>query len=89
MIIYKYMASTPNDFVKHEIAEWGFDYVDEMFANGYEPVLENGVWFWGDKFLRIIHATSDNSCDVLSSDSRDLSLTGAFGAFGSLTAQAA
>lgn len=64
-IIYGYMATTPEDFVKHEISEWGFDYVDEMFDKGYEPTLVNGVWSWSVRLLRTVDATSDNSCNLV------------------------
>lgn len=42
----KIITTTIEDFVKAEIDEWGFDYVDEKFAQGYEPIFVNGVWCW-------------------------------------------
>lgn len=40
------ITTTAEDFVKSEIDEWGFDYVEAKFADGYEPTLVNGVWLW-------------------------------------------
>lgn len=74
-IIYGHMATTPDDFIKQEIAEWGFDYVDEMFDKGYEPTLVNGVWIWNVQLLRIIHASDNDSCDAISSNSCNLVLS--------------
>lgn len=42
----KLLIETANDFVLREVEEWGWDYVDEKFASGYEPTLINGVWCW-------------------------------------------
>jgi hypothetical protein len=61
----KIITTTAEDFVKSEIDEWGFDYVDDMFAQGYEPTLINGVWLWGEKdVLRILSPinVSSNTC---------------------------
>lgn len=42
----KIITTTIEDFIKAEIDEWGFDYVEGKFASGYEPHLVNGVWCW-------------------------------------------
>lgn len=43
--------SAINEFVKREIEVWGFEYVEDLFDNGYEPTLladANGSvkWAW-------------------------------------------
>lgn len=61
--------TTANDFVKQQAEEWGWDYVEQKFAEGLEPVLVNGVWCWYDvQFLRTVHVDSDNSSSTLPSD---------------------
>lgn len=42
----KIITTTLEDFVNEEISEWGFDYVEQKFAEGYEPTFTNGVWLW-------------------------------------------
>lgn len=37
---------TTEEWVKREIAEWGFDYVEYLFAVGYEPTLTALGWRW-------------------------------------------
>ena len=42
----KIITTTIEDFVTAEIEEWGFEYVEAKFAEGYEPALVNGVVCW-------------------------------------------
>lgn len=53
-------TQTITEFVNKEIETWGFDYVEELFDSGYEPVLlaeANGstkyVWLLGAKMPAI------------------------------------
>jgi hypothetical protein len=46
----KIITTSYEDFIKSEIKEHGFDYVEAQFLMGYEPAFTNGVWLWaGDK----------------------------------------
>lgn len=45
MIHYKDKA-TIDDFVKAEVEEHGWEYVDALFDLGYEPMAPNGFWIW-------------------------------------------
>lgn len=45
MILYK-TASTADDFIRAEVEEHGWDYVEGKFALGYEPMAPNGFWVW-------------------------------------------
>lgn len=35
-----------NEWVKREIEQWGFDYIEYLFALGYEPTLTALGWRW-------------------------------------------
>lgn len=35
-----------HEWVKKEIDEWGFDYIEFLFADGYEPTLTSLGWRW-------------------------------------------
>ncbi len=40
---------TKEQFVKEQINTWGFDYIEELFDKGYEPILVHGAdtkWVW-------------------------------------------
>lgn len=37
---------TEEEFIKREIDEWGFDYVEGQFARGYTPKFDKGIWEW-------------------------------------------
>lgn len=45
MILYK-ETSTIDDFVRAEVEEHGWEYVDALFDSGYEPMAPNGFWVW-------------------------------------------
>jgi len=42
----KIVTTIANDFIRSEVNEWGWEYVDSKFDEGYEPMLVNGVWVW-------------------------------------------
>lgn len=75
----KIITTTANDFIKQEVDEYGWDYVDDMFAQGYEPTLINGVWLWGEQDVLRIHShinVSSNTCGTrLLRDRNSISLT--------------
>lgn len=68
----KIIYTTEEDFIKQEIAEHGFDYVDRQFELGYIPALiqPEGFWCWaknrGNDVLRSM-ATSSDTSDIRSS----------------------
>lgn len=38
---------TKEEFVDKEIRTWGFDYIEQLFNDGYEVVLtDDGKWAW-------------------------------------------
>lgn len=37
---------TTNEWVKREIELWGYDYIEYLFALGYEPTLTSLGWRW-------------------------------------------
>jgi len=41
-----YWPQTEDEFIVSETKEYGFEWVDEQFARGYEPKEVNGVWLW-------------------------------------------
>lgn len=45
-MIHYIETSTADDFIKSEVAEHGWDYVEAQFELGYEPAAHNGVWIW-------------------------------------------
>lgn len=68
----KIITTTIEDFVKAELDEWGFDYVEAKFAEGYEPCFVNGYWEWHVKQSDNIGAIGSNSLgtDLSSSTNR-------------------
>lgn len=76
----KIITTNADDFVRAEVDEWGFDYVEAKFATGYEPTLVNGVWCWykaGDsdvaiQLLQPIHGVSNSSSSSLHNPSNSV-----------------
>jgi len=70
------VTTTYEDFVKNEIAEHGYDYVEAQFLLGYEPLRQNGVWVWGKnvttQLLRSIDVGSNNRSDTISRNNTGL-----------------
>lgn len=57
----KIITTSADDFIRAEVAEWGWDYVDAKFAEGYEPTLINGVWCWYHVPIFVLRPLYDGS----------------------------
>lgn len=58
----KITITTKEQFVKAQIEEWGFEYVEELFASGYEPCIMDGRWCWYVlQRTHISHSNASNS----------------------------
>jgi hypothetical protein len=70
------ITTTYEDFVKSEITEHGYDYVEAQFLLGYEPLRQNGVWIWGKnvtaQLLRSINVVSNTRSDTVLHNSDNL-----------------
>lgn len=52
---------TEEEFLQAELDEWGFDYLDEMFARGEVPTQINGVWVWRPIEVSVTPASANSS----------------------------
>ena len=68
----KIITTNINDFIAAEIDEWGFDYVEAKFADGYEPTLISGIWCWhvSTSISNIANSTSTSRASLDSSGNR-------------------